>query len=187
MNKYKEVEIYYKDKSNIVLKTLQSKLIGFRTNRISVNLLDSVQIKSYGSNTLIKHIANINVINSKMLNIQVWDINNVNNILKAIQKSNLGFNPIVEGQNLKIPIPSICYELKLRLSKQLNKISEENKIIIRNIRKSCIEKIKHLEKNKIISIDESKTFNKNLQNHVNNSIKLINYLTNKKINELIKK
>ena len=151
-------------------------LSSLRTGRANVHMLDIVKVDVYGQSMAINQLANISTPEPRLLTIQVWDKNNVPLIDAAIQKSNLGINPKIDGQLMRIPIPSLNEERRNELKKIMGGLAEKAKISIRNIRRDANDNLKKDLKNKKISEDESKNFEKKIQN-----------LTDKQISELDKR
>ena len=151
-------------------------LTSLRTGRANASMLDIVKVDVYGQKMSINQIATITVPESRLITVQVWDQNNVVLIDKAIKNSNLGINPQIDGQLIRIPIPSLNEERRNELKKLMGGLAEKAKVAIRNIRREANDKLKKDLKDKIISEDENK-----------NSEKKIQDLTDKQISELEKK
>ena len=151
-------------------------LSSLRTGRANVHMLDIIKVDVYGQSMAINQLANISTPEPRLLTVQVWDKNNVALIDTAIQKSNLGINPKIDGQLMRIPIPSLNEERRIELKKIMGELAEKAKISIRNIRREANDKIKKDLKDKKISQDELKKIEKEIQN-----------LTDKQISELEKK
>ena len=139
-------------------------LSSLRTGRANVHMLDIINIDVYGQSMAINQLANISTPESRLLTVQVWDQNNVPLIDAAIQKSNLGINPQIDGQLMRIPIPSLNEERRVELKKIMSGLSEKAKISIRNIRREANDSIKKDLKDKKIGEDELKKFEKKIQN-----------------------
>ena len=151
-------------------------LASLRTGRANVSMLDIVKVDVYGQKMSINQLASITTPEPRLLNVQVWDQNNVSLIDSAIQKSNLGINPQIDGQLMRIPIPSLNEERRNELKKIMGVLAEKAKVSIRNIRREANDKLKKDFKDKKIGEDESK-----------NSEKKIQTLTDSQILELEKK
>ena len=151
-------------------------LASLRTGRANASMLDIIKVNVYGQNMPINQIATISTPDSRSLNIQVWDQNNVALIDGAIKKSNLGMNPQINGQLMRIPIPSLNEERRTELKKVMGGLGEQAKISIRNIRREANDILKKDLKDKKISEDEFKNYEKKIQNS-----------TDKQISELEKK
>ena len=139
-------------------------LSSLRTGRANVHMLDIIKIDVYGQNMAISQLANISTPEPRLLTVQVWDQNNVPLIDAAIKKSNLGINPQIDGQLLRIPIPSLNEERRVELKKIMSGLAEKAKISIRNIRREANDSLKKDLKDKKISEDELKNFEKKIQN-----------------------
>ena len=151
-------------------------LSSLRTGRANVHMLDIIKVDVYGQSIAINQLANISTPESRLLTVQVWDQNNVPLIDAAIKKSNLGINPQIDGQLIRIPIPSLNEERRNELKKIMGGLAEKAKISIRNIRRDANDNIKKDLKAKKISEDELKDFERKIQNS-----------TDKQISELEKK
>ena len=151
-------------------------LSSLRTGRANVRMLDIIKVDVYGQNMAINQLANISSPEPRLLTVQVWDQNNVSVIDAAIKKSNLGINPQIDGQLMRIPIPSLTEERRTELKKIMGGLAEKAKISIRNIRREANDSLKKDLKDKKISEDELKNFEKKIQNS-----------TDKRISELEKK
>ncbi len=145
-------------------------LSSLRTGRANVHMLDIIKVDVYGQSMAINQLANISTPEPRLLTIQVWDKNNVPLIDTAIQKSNLGINPKIDGQLMRIPIPSLNEERRLELKKIMGELAEKAKISIRNIRREANDNLKRDLKTKKISEDESKNFEKKIQNSTDKQI-----------------
>ena len=151
-------------------------LASLRTGRANASMLDIIRVDVYGQIIPINQLATISTPDSRSINVQVWDQNNVILIDSAIKKSNLGINPQIDGQLLRIPIPSLNEERRTELKKIMGELAEKAKISIRNIRREANDNLKKNLKDKKIGEDECKSFEKKIQN-----------LTDKQITELEKK
>ena len=152
------------------------EISSLRTGRANASMLDIIKVEVYGQKMSINQLATISVPEPRLITVQVWDQNNVTLIDSAIQKSNLGINPQIEGQLMRIPIPSLNEERRSELKKIMGELAEKAKISVRNIRREANDKLKKEFKDKKIGEDESKTTEKKIQN-----------LTDKQISELEKK
>jgi len=151
-------------------------LASLRTGRANASMLDIIKVDVYGQSMAINQLATISTPDSRSINVQVWDQNNVSLIDSAIKKSKLGINPQIDGQLLRIPIPSLNEERRNELKKIMGGLAEKAKISIRNVRREANDTLKKNLKDKKIGEDESKNFEKKIQD-----------LTNKQISELEKK
>ncbi len=145
-------------------------LSSLRTGRANVTMLDIIKVDVYGQNMPINQLATISTPEPRLLTVQVWDQNNVQLIDSAIKKSNLGINPQIDGQLLRIPIPNMTEEKRVELKKIMGDLAEKAKISIRNIRRESNDNLKKDLKDKKISEDELKNFEKKIQNSTDNQI-----------------
>jgi len=145
-------------------------LSSLRTGRANVSMLDIIKVDVYGQKMPINQLANISTPEARLLTVQVWDQNNVSLIDAAIKKSNLGINPQIDGQLLRIPVPSLNEERRVELKKIMGSLAEKAKISIRNIRREANDNLKKDLKDKKISEDELKNFEKKIQNSTDNQI-----------------
>ena len=145
---------YYKDKMSKTIEILKKEFTGLRTGRASVGLLEPINVDAYGSKTPISQVSNISVPEPRTITVQVWDQSLIGNVENAIRTSNLGLNPMTEGNLIRIPVPDLTEERRKEIVKVASKYSEDSKVVIRNIRRDAMDKIKSLEKNKEISKDE---------------------------------
>ena len=163
----------YSTKMDKTILSLKKDISTLRTGRANVNMLDTIKVDVYGQLMPINQIATISVPEARLISIQVWDKSNITLIESAIQKSELGINPQVEGQLLRLRIPDLTEERRKELIKILKNMGEKAKISIRNIRREANEELKIKLKDKIISEDENKNFEKNIQKLTDLNIKNI--------------
>ena len=145
------------------LDTLINDLGGLRTGRASTTLLDPIQVEVYGSKMPLNQVATVTAPDARMLAVQVWDRSNVQPVEKAIRSAGLGLNPIVDGQNLRLPIPDMTEERRKELAKLASQYSEKAKIAVRNVRRDGMESLKIDEKKGEISQDEQKRLEGDVQ------------------------
>ena len=162
------------------------ELKNIRTGRVSPDILKTIVVDSYGSKTPLTQLSNINNLDNMTLNVNIWDSSLVKVIEKSILDSNLGVTPQTDGSNLLLKFPELSTERRKELVKIISEISEKFKISIRGIRRKFLDEIKNLEKNKSISIDESKKFHDEIQKITDSSINEIENLTNSKQSEILK-
>ena len=143
-----------KQRMDKTLISFQNDLNTVRAGRATVNMLATVFIEAYGSKVPINQIGNINVPEPRLLVISVWDSSNVEHVEKGIRESNLGLNPMVEGNLIRLPIPALSEERRIELTKVVSKYAENTRVSLRNIRRDIIDDIRKKEKNKEISTDE---------------------------------
>ena len=168
------------------LEAFSNELKNIRTGRVSPDILKSIVIDNYGSKTPITQLSNINNLDNMTLNINIWDSSLVKTVEKAILDSNLGVTPQTDGNNILLKFPELSAERRKELVKIISEISEKFKISIRSIRRKFIDLVKNFEKDKQISIDESKSYQDDIQKITDNCIKEIENLTSSKESEILK-
>ena len=168
------------------INAFSAELKNIRTGRVSPDILKTIVVDSYGSKTPLTQLSNINNLDNMTLNVNIWDTSLVKAIEKSILDSNLGVTPQTDGSNLLLKFPELSAERRKELVKIISEISEKFKISIRGIRRKFLDEIKNLEKNKSISIDESKKFHDEIQKITDSSINEIENLTNSKQSEILK-
>ena len=154
-------------------QSAKSEISGIRAGRASPGMLDSIKVDAYGQKMSINQIGNITTPDPRTINVEVWDASNVSLVDKSLRESNLGINPIIEGNLIRLPLPQLTEERRDEFLKVIGKIVESAKIAIRNIRRDGIEKVKISEKEKNISQDESKKFQNDIENITSEFIKII--------------
>ena len=175
----------YKGKMEKAHEAYLRDLSTLRTGRANSAMLDLIRVDVYGQKMPINQLATISVPESRLITVQVWDSNNVNLIDSAIRKSNLGINPQIDGQMLRLPIPSLTEERREELKKTMKEIAEKSKISIRNIRREGKDELKKLLEKKSISEDENKKFEKEIQTITDSSIAEIEKVLEKKEKEIM--
>tara|TARA_B100001939_G_scaffold275159_1_gene243209 strand:+ start:1039 stop:1590 length:552 start_codon:yes stop_codon:yes gene_type:complete len=163
----------YNQKMDKTIEVFNKELGSLRTGRANANMLDLVKVDVYGQKMPINQLGTITTPEPRMINIQVWDLNNVNLIDSAIKKSELGLNPQIDGQLIRLPIPDLSEERRNEMKKMIKAMGEKCKISIRNIRREANDELKNLLKKKEISEDDEKKFEKDVQNYTDKHIKLI--------------
>ena len=158
------------DKSIISLK---KDIATLRTGRANVNMLDTIKVDVYGQKMPIDQVATVSVPEARLISIQVWDKANISLIESSIQKSELGINPQIDGQIIRLRIPDLTEERRKDLIKILKNMGEKGKVSIRNIRREANEELKKKLKDKKISEDDNKNFEKNIQKLTDNNIENI--------------
>ena len=166
-------EEIYKEKMNKTYELFSKELSSLRTGRANASMLDLVKVDVYGQKMPINQLATVTVPEPRTINVQVWDLNNVNLIDSAIKKSELGLNPQIDGQMIRLPIPDLNEERRTELKKIIKSMGEKCKVSIRNIRREANDELKKLLKSKEISEDNEKKFEKDIQNITDTNIKLI--------------
>jgi len=163
----------YKDKMSKTFDKFIKDLSTLSTGRANSNMLDLIKIDVYGQKMPINQIGTITVPEPRTINIQVWDLNNVNLVDTAIKKSDLGLNPQIDGQLIRLPIPDLNEERRNEISKMIKGMGEHCKVSIRNIRREANDELKKLLKEKKISEDQEKKDEKNIQILTDENIKKI--------------
>jgi ribosome recycling factor len=163
----------YSQKMDKTIEVFTRELTSLRTGRANAAMLDLIKVDVYGQPMPINQIASITTPESRMINIQVWDLNNVPLVDSAIKKSELGLNPQVDGQLIRLPVPDLSEERRIEIKKVIKSMGEKCKISIRNIRREANDELKSLLKNKDIGEDEEKKFEKIVQTFTDDHIKKI--------------
>ena len=166
-------ETKYNNKMSKTYDVFQQELSSLRTGRANSSMLDIVKVDVYGQKMPINQLGSITTPEPRAINIQVWDLNNVSLIDSAIKKSDLGLNPQIDGQLIRLPIPELNEERRSELKKIIKSTGEKCKVSIRNIRREANDELKKLLKTKEISEDDEKKAEKDVQNITDTNIKLI--------------
>ena len=166
-------ENVYKDKMSKTIDLFSKELSSLRTGRANASMLDLIKVDVYGQKMPINQLATVTVPEPRIINVQVWDVNNVALIDSAIRKSELGLNPQIDGQLMRLPIPDLNEERRSELKKIIKSTGEKCKVSIRNIRREANDELKKLLKSKELSEDDEKKSEKNIQNLTDANIKLI--------------
>tara|TARA_B100001063_G_scaffold38956_1_gene32613 strand:+ start:124 stop:675 length:552 start_codon:yes stop_codon:yes gene_type:complete len=167
------------------IEAFSKELSSLRTGRANAAMLDLVKVDVYGQKMPINQVGSITTPEPRMINIQVWDQNNVALVDAAIQKSELGLNPQIDGQLIRLPVPELNEERRTELKKLIKSMGEKCKVSIRNIRRDANEELKKLFKNKEISEDEEKSFEKNVQNITDKHITIVDDKVSSKEKEIM--
>jgi ribosome recycling factor len=167
------------------IEAFSKELSSLRTGRANSAMLDLIKVDVYGQQMPINQVASITTPEPRMINIQVWDQNNVSLVDAAIKKSELGLNPQIDGQLVRLPIPELNEERRTELKKLIKSMGEKCKISIRNIRRDANEELKRLLKSKEIGEDEEKSFEKNIQTITDNHIKIVDDKVSSKEKEIM--
>ena len=175
----------YSLKMDKAIEVFSRELSSLRTGRANAAMLDLVKVDVYGQQMPINQVGSITTPEPRMINIQVWDQNNVNLVDAAIKKSELGLNPQIDGQLIRLPIPELNEERRTELKKIIKSMGEKCKISIRNIRRDANEELKKLLKSKEIGEDEEKSFEKNVQLITDKHIKIVDDKVTSKEKEIM--
>ena len=163
----------YKDKMSKTIEVFIKELSSLRTGRANASMLDLVKVDVYGQQMPINQLGSITTPESRTINIQVWDLNNVPLIDSSIRKSELGLNPQIDGQLIRLPVPDLSEERRNEIKKNIKSMGEKYKIGIRNIRRDANDDLKKKLKDKNISEDDLKKFEKIIQNYTDTHVKKI--------------
>ncbi len=180
-NTYKEIEVKMKKSVHF----LEEELAGIRAGRANPTLLDKVQIDYYGTPTPINQVGNISVPEARLMIIQPWDASMLNEIEKAILKSDLGISPNNDGKIIRLVFPPLTEERRKELKKVVHKKGEETKVSVRAIRRDALDHFKKDKKNSIITEDDLKDIEKDMQELTNNYIEEVDEIISAKENELM--
>ena len=175
----------YNLKMDKAIEVFSKELSSLRTGRANASMLDLVKVDVYGQKMPINQIGSITTPEPRIINIQVWDQNNVSLIDSAIRKSELGLNPQIDGQFIRLPVPELNEERRTELKKLIKSMGEKCKIAIRNIRRDGNEELKKLLKSKEISEDDEKSFQKKIQDITDNHIKTVDIRISTKEKEIM--
>ena len=175
----------YSSKMDKSIQSLKKDISTLRTGRANTNMLDTIRVDVYGQLMPIDQVGTISVPEARLISIQVWDKANISLIESAIQKSELGINPQTDGQIIRLRIPDLTEERRKDLIKILKNMGEKGKVAIRNIRREANEDLKKRLKEKIISEDDNKNFEKNIQKLTDLNIENIDKILSEKEKEII--
>jgi ribosome recycling factor len=175
----------YSLKMDKAIEVFSKELTSLRTGRANAAMLDLVKVDVYGQQMPINQVASITTPEARMINIQVWDANNVPLVDAAIQKSDLGLNPQIDGQLIRLPVPELNEERRTELKKLIKSVGEKCKVSIRNIRREANEELKKLLKSKEIGEDEEKLAEKNVQSITDDHIKTVDEKVSLKEKEIM--
>ena len=175
----------YSIKMDKSISSFKKDISTLRTGRANTSMLDTIKVDCYGQLMPVEQLATVSVPEARLISIQVWDKSNVSLIDSAIQKSDLGINPQIDGQIIRLKIPDLTEERRKDLIKVLKNMNEKSKISIRNIRREANEELKKKLKDKNISEDQSKNFEKIIQKITDTSIEKVDQITSDKEKEII--
>ena len=175
----------YSVKMDKAVEVFSKELSSLRTGRANAAMLDLVKVDVYGQQMPINQIGSITTPEPRMINIQVWDVNNVPLVDAAIKKSDLGLNPQIDGQLIRLPVPELNEERRTELKKLIKSVGEKCKVSIRNIRREANEELKKLLKAKEIGEDEEKSAEKNVQTITDDHIKIVDEKVSLKEKEIM--
>ena len=175
----------YSLKMDKAIEVFSKELSSLRTGRANASMLDLIKVDVYGQQMPINQVGSITTPEPRMINVQVWDTNNVTLVDAAIKKSDLGLNPQIDGQLIRLPVPELNEERRTELKKLIKSIGEKCKVSIRNIRREANEDLKKLLKSKEIGEDEEKNNEKKVQTITDDHIKLVDDKVSSKEKEIM--
>ena len=179
------VDKTYSQKMDKTYEVFTKELASLRTGRANSNMLDLIRVDVYGQKMPINQLSTITTPEARTISIQVWDLNNVTLIDSAIKKSDLGLNPQIDGQLIRLPIPDLSEERRNEMKKMIKTIGEKCKVSIRNIRREANDQLKVMLKSKEISEDDEKKFEKIVQKFTDDHIKKIDDKVDSKEKEIM--
>ncbi len=177
-------ESNYSLKMDKSISSLKKEISTLRTGRANISMLDMIKVDVYGQLMPINQLATISVPEARLISIQIWDKSNIPLVESAIQKSDLGINPQIDGQMMRLRIPDLTEDRRKELIKILKAMGEKGKIAIRNIRREANEDLKKKLKDKNISEDENKNYEKNIQKLTDKNIENVEKILNEKEKEI---
>ena len=175
----------YRDRMDKAVTALKEEFHTLRTGRASANILDQIMVDAYGSMVPLNQVGSVSVPEPRSLTVSVWDRGVVVSVEKAIRNSGLGLNPVVEGQNLRIPIPPLTEERRKDLAKLASKYAEQQRIAIRNVRRDANDDLKKAQKDGAITEDEQKRMEKEVQEFTDAAIKRVDETLKTKEQEIM--
>ena len=175
----------YSLKMDKAIEVFSKELSSLRTGRANASMLDLIKVDVYGQQMPINQVGSITTPEPRIINIQVWDTNNVPLVDSAIKKSDLGLNPQIDGQLIRLPVPELNEERRTELKKIIKSVGEKCKVSIRNIRREANEDLKKLLKSKEIGEDEEKSSEKNVQTITDDHIKTVDEKVSLKEKEIM--
>ena len=175
----------YSQKMDKTIEVFQKELTSLRTGRANASMLDLVKVDVYGQAMPLNQVSSITTPDARTINIQVWDLNNVTLVDTAIKKSELGLNPQIDGQLIRLPVPDLNEERRMEIKRLIKSMGEKCKISIRNIRREANDDLKSLVKDKVISEDNEKIKEKLVQTFTDEHIKTIDTKVEAKEKEIM--
>lgn len=175
----------YAQRMDKAVQALKEEFASLRTGRASANLLDQVSVDAYGSQMPLNQVGSISVPEPRSISVSVWDRGLIVSVEKAIRNAGLGLNPVVEGQNLRIPIPPLTEERRRELAKVAGKYAEQQKIAVRNIRRDAMDDLKKAEKDNVITQDEHRRMDVEVQKLTDEAVKRVDEALKTKEQEIM--
>ena len=174
-----------RDRMDKTVAALKEEFVSLRTGRASAGLLDQVMVEAYGSTVPLNQVAAVSVPEPRSLTVAVWDRGVVVSVEKAIRAAGLGLNPVVEGQNLRVPVPPLTEERRKDLAKLAGKYAEQQRIAVRNVRRDAIDELKKAQKDGVITEDDLKRMSDEVQGFTDAAIKRVDELLKTKEQEIM--
>jgi ribosome recycling factor len=174
-----------KNRMESTVEVVRKELSGLRTGRASASLLDPIQVEAYGSVMPITQVASVTAPEARMLVVQIWDQSMTQAVDKAIRQSDLGLNPVVDGQTLRVPLPDLTEDRRKDIAKIAGKYAEQGRVAIRNVRRDGMDTAKKAEKDGDISQDEQRGLNDGIQKLTDANIKALDELLASKEKEIM--
>jgi ribosome recycling factor len=181
----KPVLTKYRDRMDKAVAALKEEFHSLRTGRASASLLDQVHVEAYGSQVPLNQVGSVTVPDPRSITVSVWDRGVVVSVEKAIRNAGLGLNPVVEGQNLRIPIPPLTEERRKELAKLAGKYAEQQKVAVRNVRRDANDELKKAQKDGVITEDELKRMEHEVQGFTDAAIKRVDETLKTKEQEIM--
>lgn len=175
----------YRDRMEKAVAALKDEFGSLRTGRANASLLDQVQVDAYGSKLPINQVGAISVPEARSITVSVWDKGLIVSVEKAIRNSGLGLNPVVEGQNLRIPIPPLTEERRKEMAKLAGRYAEQQRVAVRNVRRDAMDDLRKAEKDGVISQDELKRLETEVQKLTDEAIKRVDETLKTKEQEIM--
>jgi ribosome recycling factor len=175
----------YRDRMDRCVAALREEFTSLRTGRASAGLLDQVVVEAYGSKMPISQVGAVSVPEPRSITVSVWDKAVVVSVEKAIRNAGLGLNPVVEGQNLRIPVPPLTEERRRDLAKLAGKYAEQQKVAVRNVRRDAMDDLRKAEKDAVISQDEQKRLEVEVQKLTDDAVKRVDEVLKTKEQEIM--
>jgi ribosome recycling factor len=176
---------HQRDRMDKCVGALKEEYVSLRTGRASAGLLDQVMVEAYGATVPISQVGSVSVPDPRSLTVSIWDRGVVVSVEKAIRNAGLGLNPVVEGQNLRIPIPALTEDRRRDLAKLAGKYAEQQRIAVRNVRRDAIDELKKAEKDGAITQDELKRMTEEVQGFTDQAIKRVDEMLKNKEQEIM--
>src|SRR5579871_6727530 len=181
----KPVMARYRERMDKSVAALKDEFHTLRTGRASAGLLDQVMVEAYGAKSPLNQVAGVSVPDPRSITVQVWDRGLVVSVEKAIRNAGLGFNPVVEGQNLRVPIPPLTEERRRDLAKLAGKYAEHQRVAVRNVRRDANDDLKKAEKEGAISQDELKRMEGEVQKMTDEAVRRVDEALKTKEHEIM--